>query len=128
MLLQLDMTVEANNLVRFRANFSDRPDVVFPRPFLELTSSDVLVETLEHGVPIREYTAYRGFWSDAIARIGISAFLEMTLVHNFVVAARMGARVSLTLLLTNMPCDKLSWQLWARPARGHAPREFAHAR
>ena len=85
MLSQLDMTVEAHNLVRFRENFASRPDVVFPRPYLELTTRNVLVETLEAGVPIRRFTDAQGIWSDALASIGISSFLEMTLVHNFVV-------------------------------------------
>ena len=31
---QLDLRTEANNLSTFRTNFSDRPDITFPRPFL----------------------------------------------------------------------------------------------
>ena len=31
---QLDLSVEAKNLSKFRANFSKQPDVVFPKPFL----------------------------------------------------------------------------------------------
>ena len=31
---QLDLSVEAKNLSKFRANFEKHPDIVFPRPFL----------------------------------------------------------------------------------------------
>ena len=31
---QLDLSVEAKNLSKFRANFSKHPDIVFPKPFL----------------------------------------------------------------------------------------------
>ena len=31
---QLDLSVEAKNLSKFRENFSKQPEVVFPRPFL----------------------------------------------------------------------------------------------
>jgi hypothetical protein len=92
MLSQLDMTVEARNLVRFRANFADRPDVAFPQPYLALTSRDVLVESLEVGQPMRHFTATQGIWNAALGEIGISSFLQMTLVHNFVVSACWGAR------------------------------------
>ena len=52
---QLDMTVEAENLRRFRANFAadgNAGGVRFPRPLLEegLVSGSVLVESYEEGV------------------------------------------------------------------------------
>lgn len=98
MLSQLDMRVEARNLIRFRANFAERPDVCFPRPYVELTTKQVLVETLESGTPIRRFTERdaRGIWSDALASIGISSFLEMTLVHNFVVWGVLGRDIPRT--------------------------------
>ena len=85
MLSQLNMTTEARNLLRFRQLFAEQPEVVFPRPYLPLTSQNVLVESLEEGLPMRLYTKTRGIWSEALGGIGISAFLAMTLSHNFVV-------------------------------------------
>jgi ubiquinone biosynthesis protein len=39
---ELDFRIEARNLDRFRANFSDQNDVVFPRVISELSTADVL--------------------------------------------------------------------------------------
>lgn len=39
---ELDFRIEARNLERFRANFSDSNDVVFPRVISELSTADVL--------------------------------------------------------------------------------------
>jgi len=51
---QLDLRVEARNLRAFRKNFkiNDRDDatsVYFPKPISKFCSTDVLVETYEHG-------------------------------------------------------------------------------
>ena len=45
---QLDLSVEAKNLSKFRENFSKQPEVVFPRPFLgkqEGTYTVILIYT-----------------------------------------------------------------------------------
>ena len=90
---QLDMTVEADNLRRFRANFAadgNAGGVRFPRPLLEegLVSGGVLVESYEEGVPIGKLLREGGEAAAArnakLARVGLRAFLAMLLRHNFV--------------------------------------------
>lgn len=49
---QLDMVREAENLNEFRFNFRLSDRTVFPRPFLSLTTPDVLVETFEYGIAL----------------------------------------------------------------------------
>jgi predicted unusual protein kinase regulating ubiquinone biosynthesis (AarF/ABC1/UbiB family) len=49
---QLDMVREAENLNDFRFYFRASDSCVFPRPFLSLTTADVLVETFEYGVSL----------------------------------------------------------------------------
>mmetsp|Transcript_4354 Transcript_4354/g.6905 ORF Transcript_4354/g.6905 Transcript_4354/m.6905 type:complete len:199 (+) Transcript_4354:1588-2184(+) len=56
---QLDLRVEARNLRAFRKNFkiNDRDDatsVYFPKPISKFCSTDVLVETYEHGLTLAE--------------------------------------------------------------------------
>ena len=44
---QLDLSVEANNLSKFRANFSKHPDIVFPKPFLGKRTFDSSIVSQE---------------------------------------------------------------------------------
>lgn len=72
------MRLEAANLARFSANFSDRRDVVFPRPYALLTHHGVLVETFHECASMSDYLEY----GDAplqrrLARIGVSTVLKM---------------------------------------------------
>jgi len=52
---QMDLRHEAANLERFAANFGSWDDIFFPRPVRPLVSREVLVETYEHGIPLREW-------------------------------------------------------------------------
>lgn len=42
--LQLDLRREAANLERFRSDFADDPELVFPRPLYPWVTENVLVE------------------------------------------------------------------------------------
>ena len=68
LLSQLDLTVEAENLVRFRRNFpaegstnvygTHEPALVtFPEPYLAYCSEELLVESFVDGVPILQWAA-----------------------------------------------------------------------
>ncbi|XP_018378366.1 PREDICTED: uncharacterized aarF domain-containing protein kinase 2 isoform X2 [Trachymyrmex cornetzi] len=82
---QVDMRLEASNLVRFSANFSKRNDIMFPYPYTHLTRRRILVESFHEGAPISDYLVY----DDAIlqrrlARIGIAMVLQMIFKDNFI--------------------------------------------
>jgi predicted unusual protein kinase regulating ubiquinone biosynthesis (AarF/ABC1/UbiB family) len=49
MRIQLDLRVEAKNLVKFANNFREEKWAVFPRPMEGLVTKNVLVETLMDG-------------------------------------------------------------------------------
>jgi aarF domain-containing kinase len=44
MVEQLDMRNEARNLIKFRENFKTNHDIIFPEPYLQLSTRDMLVE------------------------------------------------------------------------------------
>jgi ubiquinone biosynthesis protein len=80
---QLDFTIEARNNRRFRSNFANHPDVVFPALVEELCSERVLTMTFIEGTKI---LATRGTRVDAprIARLGLQVLLKMVFEDGFV--------------------------------------------
>jgi predicted unusual protein kinase regulating ubiquinone biosynthesis (AarF/ABC1/UbiB family) len=85
---QLDLKVEAHNLLKFRKNFSSRPEIVFPRPFIELCKNDVIVETYEEGTHVADFLEVGGSKAVAaatatpemkknIAKLGVDMMLKM---------------------------------------------------
>lgn len=83
LLPQMDMKVEAFNLVKFRQNFSNDPSIQFPKPHPDLTSEHILIESYADGLPatspmIPSSDRHR------LARRGVSAFLQMVFRHNFI--------------------------------------------
>jgi len=80
---QLDFRVEARNNRRFRENFRDEPDVVFPEIFDEYCSERILCMTHIEGTKILD--ARKGP-SDPkiIARLGLRALMKMIFVDGFV--------------------------------------------
>ncbi len=80
---QLDFRVEARNNRRFRDNFRDEPDVVFPEVFPEFSSERILCMTHIEGIKILE--ARKGP-SDPkrIARLGLRALMKMIFEDGFV--------------------------------------------
>eukprot|EP01135_Chromosphaera_perkinsii_P000999 Nk52_evm13s156 gene=Nk52_evmTU13s156 len=83
MLMQLDMNVEAKNLMRFQENFEGNDSVVFPTPLLSYTTENVLVETYEEGTPLNDLIENPHLINAKVSTIGIKAFLKMMILDNF---------------------------------------------
>ena len=80
---QLDFRIEAGNNRRFRHNFRDFPEVVFPRLHEALCSERVLTMEFVQGYREREF-AEAGIDPKRVADLGIKLFCQMTLVDGFV--------------------------------------------
>ncbi|HEX7506455.1 MAG TPA: AarF/UbiB family protein [Polyangia bacterium] len=80
---QLDFRVEAKNNRRFRENFRNEPDVVFPEIFEEFCSERILCMTHIEGTKILDA---RNGPSDPkrIARLGLRALMKMIFEDGFV--------------------------------------------
>ncbi|CAG8220491.1 unnamed protein product [Penicillium salamii] len=85
MKLQLDLRIEATNLVMFRKKFKSRTAAWFPYPYLEYTTREVLVEEFAQGIPLATFLDIGGgVYQHEIANEGLDAFLHMLLIDNFV--------------------------------------------
>ncbi|KAJ5143059.1 uncharacterized protein N7515_001846 [Penicillium bovifimosum] len=85
MKLQLDLRIEATNLVMFRKKFHARTTAWFPYPYLEYTTREVLVEEFAQGIPLATFLDIGGgVYQHDIANEGLDAFLHMLLIDNFV--------------------------------------------
>lgn len=84
MRLQLDLRIEANNLLRFRNNFKNRNTVTFPMPYMSYSTRQVLVEEFALGVPLEAFLKNGGgVFQKQAADMGLDAFLHMLLIDNF---------------------------------------------
>lgn len=71
---QLDLSIEASNLSRFRNNFSNSLDVKFPTPLF--SSKSVLVEEYRTGVPLDTFLKNGPTpFDQSIAKSGLNAFM-----------------------------------------------------
>lgn len=85
MKLQLDLRIEATNLVMFREKFKSRSTAWFPFPYLSYASREVLVEEFAQGIPLSTVLEIGGgVYQQEIANEGLNAFLHMLLIDNFV--------------------------------------------
>ncbi|KAJ5175475.1 ABC1 family protein [Penicillium canariense] len=85
MKLQLDMRIEATNLVIFREKFKTRSTAWFPYPYMEYTTREVLIEEFAQGIPLATFLDVGGgVFQHEIANEGLDAFLHMLLIDNFV--------------------------------------------
>lgn len=85
MKLQLDLRIEATNLVIFRNKFKSRNTAWFPYPYMEYTTREVLVEEFAQGIPLAKFLDIGGgVYQHEIANEGLDAFLHMLLIDNFV--------------------------------------------
>ncbi|GAA5955502.1 hypothetical protein JCM8115_006772 [Rhodotorula mucilaginosa] len=85
MMSQVDLRIEANNLVTFENYFMHRPTVSFPRALKQYTAPRVLIEEFEDAVPLELFlTNGAGPFDHRIANLGLDAFLNMLLIDNFV--------------------------------------------
>merc|ERR1711998_220857 len=96
---QLNLKVEASNLMRLRANFEEDgvSNVSFPRPVDGLVSENVLVETFQEGTLMSDLLEDgKGKFSNGdewdlnaatrkqLSLIGLDAVLRMVFRHNFI--------------------------------------------
>ncbi|KAK2586364.1 hypothetical protein KPH14_010654 [Odynerus spinipes] len=82
---QVDMRLEAYNLIKFADNFSKSDEVVFPQPYMEFTRNEILVETFHEGSPISEYVDYEdNKVQRKLAKMGITMILKMVFNDNFI--------------------------------------------
>ncbi|GAA87250.1 ubiquinone biosynthesis protein [Aspergillus luchuensis IFO 4308] len=85
MKLQLDLRIEATNLVMFREKFRSRTTAWFPYPYLDYSTREVLVEEFAQGIPLSTFLEVGGgVYQEEIANEGLDAFLHMLLIDNFV--------------------------------------------
>jgi len=80
---QLDFRIEAANNRRFRRNFKDFPEVVFPRLHDALCSERVMTMEFVRGYREREF-AEAGIDPKRVAGLGVKLFCQMTLIDGFV--------------------------------------------
>ncbi|KAG8678391.1 hypothetical protein FRC08_017815, partial [Ceratobasidium sp. 394] len=92
---QIDLRHEARNLAQFEQNFGRdglggksgrvKAAVVFPRPLVDWSTDEVLVEEYADAVPLKYFLKHGGGPFDhRIANLGLDAFLNMLLLDNFV--------------------------------------------
>ncbi|KAG8681973.1 hypothetical protein FRC09_017114, partial [Ceratobasidium sp. 395] len=92
---QIDLRHEARNLSQFEQNFGRdglggksgrvKAAVVFPRPLIDWSTDEVLVEEYADAVPLKYFLKHGGGPFDhRIANLGLDAFLNMLLLDNFV--------------------------------------------
>ncbi|PVZ98669.1 hypothetical protein BB558_005326 [Smittium angustum] len=82
---QLDLRVEAANLIVFSKNFRSRASVEFPLPVLPLCSSKVLVETFSDAVPLSVFLKNGPNCFDSqLAKFGLDSFMRMIIWDNFI--------------------------------------------
>lgn len=82
---QVDMTKECSNLVKFRENFKDDPDVSFPKPLIKFCGRDVLVEDWVDGVGIHNYMkdSSKEEERSKLAELGVDMLLKMVFRDNY---------------------------------------------
>jgi len=88
---QLDMTVEANNLIKFASKWGNEKWASFPKPIEGLISKNVLVETLMEGKSIVSFMQLRDDFETGAAKLkqvlsdlGARAMIKMIFFDNFV--------------------------------------------
>ncbi|OBA22243.1 hypothetical protein METBIDRAFT_31176 [Metschnikowia bicuspidata var. bicuspidata NRRL YB-4993] len=88
MRLQLDLRIEALNLAKFRHNFRNRLDIHFPKPFLNFSTREVLVEEYIKAIPMEKLLSLSGNFgknlSKEVSDKGLDSFLQMLILDNFV--------------------------------------------
>ncbi|KAH8835471.1 hypothetical protein DL96DRAFT_1574375 [Flagelloscypha sp. PMI_526] len=86
MFQQLDLRHEAENLDTFEKNFASRAvPVRFPRPVRDFSTQDILIEEFQDAVPLEDFLHLGGgAFDEALATLGLDAFLNMLLLDNFV--------------------------------------------
>jgi predicted unusual protein kinase regulating ubiquinone biosynthesis (AarF/ABC1/UbiB family) len=84
MLPQLDLRLEAHHLLRFGRDFQNDPQVQFPKPVEELTTTKVLTETFCEGKPILSFQSADLETRKELAYLGLKTTLKMIFLNDFV--------------------------------------------
>jgi aarF domain-containing kinase len=79
---QIDLTLEAANLTKFREQFIHSPKVNFPKPLY--STSDVLIETFAEGHLVSEFFDAPKAIRRQLARPLLLSFLRMVFTNNFI--------------------------------------------
>jgi len=84
---QIDLRVEASNLLKFRKNFQNMESVTFPEPISKLVHPLILTETWEYGTPMSEFIhstdENKVKIRKQLASIGVVLYLKMLVDDNF---------------------------------------------
>jgi ubiquinone biosynthesis protein len=82
---ELDFSLEARNLNRFREHFRDVPEIVFPKVFSDLSTERVLAMEMIEGVNVRNIDLLRqkGFDCRSLALAGARAILKQVFEDGF---------------------------------------------
>ncbi|MEN0057223.1 MAG: AarF/ABC1/UbiB kinase family protein [Bdellovibrio sp.] len=77
--LETNFVVEANNIRRFRQNFSGQEDIHIPQVYLDYTTERVLVMEALPGIPLSQEGALHqeNINTDEVIRKGLRAYLKM---------------------------------------------------
>ncbi|ORY02154.1 ABC1-domain-containing protein [Basidiobolus meristosporus CBS 931.73] len=83
---QLDLRLEAENMLRFRKNFAQNPNIDFSTPWKAFVSKNVLVQNYMYGVPLKYFmnSKVNSVYDEKIANIGLNGFLHMLIYDNFI--------------------------------------------
>lgn len=88
MRLQLDLRIEGLNLAKFRYNFKDQSDIHFPKPYLNYSTREVLVEEFIHAIPLEKILSIKENFGKNLSREisdkGLDSFLKMLILDNFI--------------------------------------------
>jgi ubiquinone biosynthesis protein len=79
---ELDYTVEANNMERFRRNFADSPDIQIPAVYRELSTDQVLTMEFVEGKKFEQVIA-EGAAPDPLVRAYFNVAYKMLFVDGF---------------------------------------------
>ena len=82
---ELDFRHEAGNMVRFRHNFEDQPDIYVPKVYSEYTTRKILVEEFINGTKVSELDTLISTGCDtvALAQKGMKLIFEQIFNHGF---------------------------------------------
>ncbi|KAJ3272249.1 hypothetical protein HDV01_005788 [Terramyces sp. JEL0728] len=72
---QLDLSVEADNLVLFGENFTEWDSVGFPQPFHKYVRKDILIENWVDGILMEKFLKWESCFDRQVATIGLTSFL-----------------------------------------------------
>ncbi|KAG0262894.1 hypothetical protein DFQ27_002052 [Actinomortierella ambigua] len=82
---QLDLRIEARNLLTFQRNFRERYTVTFPTPLIDFATKEMLIEEFVDAIPLKTFLIHgAGPFDTKIADIGLDGFLRMLIFDNFV--------------------------------------------